>query len=78
MASRNHEKQNMTLSLSRDLLNKPNLIANEEAYERAERQALALLEKGFHLGGAIGASRDEIASQIGRGPHECVDLCLRY
>ena len=60
MASRNHEKQNMTLSLSRDLLNKPNLIANEEAYERAERQALALLEKGFHLGGAIRASRDEL------------------
>lgn len=35
------------------------LVANEEAYERAERQALALLDKGFHLGGII-ASRDEL------------------
>ena len=60
MASRNHEKQNVTMSLSRDLLSKANLVANSEAYERAERQALPLLEKGFHLGGAIRASRDEL------------------
>ena len=36
------------------------LIGEEEAYERAERQALALLEQGFHLGGEIPASRDEL------------------
>ena len=78
MASQNPEKQTVTINLSRDLLSKANLVTDNEAHERAERQALALLEKGFHLGGAIGASRDEIASQIGRGPHECVDLRLRY
>jgi hypothetical protein len=36
------------------------LIGEEEAYERAERQAIALLEQGFHLGGEIRASRDEL------------------
>lgn len=36
------------------------LIGEEEAYERAERQAMALLEQGFHLGGEIRASRDEL------------------
>jgi hypothetical protein len=35
------------------------LIGEEEAYERAERQALSLLDQGFHLGGVIRASRDE-------------------
>lgn len=35
------------------------LIGEEEAYERAERQATALLDQGFHLGGVIRASRDE-------------------
>ena len=35
------------------------LVATEEAYERSERAALALLEQGFHLGGRIEASRDE-------------------
>jgi hypothetical protein len=35
------------------------LVGEEEAYERAERQALSLLEQGFHLGGVIRASRDE-------------------
>lgn len=35
------------------------LVGEEEAYERAERQATALLDQGFHLGGAIRASRDE-------------------
>ncbi len=34
------------------------LVGAEEAYERAERQALALLDQGFHLGGVIRASRD--------------------
>jgi len=36
------------------------LVGEEEAYERAERQALALLDQGFHLGGLIRASRDEL------------------
>jgi hypothetical protein len=36
------------------------LVGNEEAYERAQVQARALLDKGFHLGGGIRASRDEL------------------
>lgn len=36
------------------------LVGEEEAYERAEREALALLDQGFHLGGVIRASRDEL------------------
>lgn len=36
------------------------LVGEEEAYERAERQALSLLDQGFHLGGVIGATRDEL------------------
>lgn len=35
------------------------LVGEEEAYERAERQATALLDQGFHLGGVIRAARDE-------------------
>lgn len=35
------------------------LVGEEEAYERAERQATALLEQGFHLGGEIRATREE-------------------
>lgn len=35
------------------------LVAKEDAYNHAERQAVALLEQGFHLGGTI-ASRDEL------------------
>jgi hypothetical protein len=36
------------------------LVGEEEAYERAERQAMSLLGQGFHLGGVIRASRDEL------------------
>jgi hypothetical protein len=36
------------------------LVGEEEAYERAERQALALLDEGFHLGGKARVSRDEL------------------
>jgi len=36
------------------------LVGEEEAYERAERQALALLDRGFQLGGVIRATRDEL------------------
>jgi hypothetical protein len=36
------------------------LVGEEEAYERAEQQALTLLDQGFHLGGVIRVSRDEL------------------
>jgi hypothetical protein len=36
------------------------LVGEEEAYERAEREAMSLLDQGFHLGGVIKASRDEL------------------
>ena len=78
-ASRNGEKQNVTISLNRQVLKKVKILAarretsisgllaqeieflvgNEEAYERAERQAMALLDRGFHIGGVIRVSRDE-------------------
>ena len=80
MASRDDGKQNVTVSLSRQVLKKARILAArretsisgllaqeievlvgvEEAYERAERQAIALLDKGFHMGGVIRAGRDEL------------------
>lgn len=36
------------------------LVGEEEAYERAERQAMSLLDEGFHLGGVVRTSRDEL------------------
>lgn len=36
------------------------MLGEEEAWERAERQAMTLLEQGFHLGGVIRATRDEL------------------
>jgi len=36
------------------------LVGEEEAYQRAERQAMTLLDEGFHLGGVIRVSRDEL------------------
>jgi hypothetical protein len=36
------------------------LVAEDEAYQQAERQAMALLERGFHMGGVIRATRDEL------------------
>jgi hypothetical protein len=79
MATSGNSKQNITLSLDRQVLRKARILAarretsisgliaqeieslvgQEEAYERAERQARELLEKGFHLGGVIRSSRDE-------------------
>jgi hypothetical protein len=78
--SRNPRKQNVTISLSRQLLKKAKILAarretsisgplaqeieflvgDQEAYDRAERQARALLDKGFHMGGIIRAGRDEL------------------
>lgn len=36
------------------------LVGTEEAYERSKRSALDPLDRGFHLGGAIAATRDEL------------------
>lgn len=35
------------------------LVGEDEAYERAHRQATELLDKGFRMGGVIRATRDE-------------------
>lgn len=79
-SSGSEQKQNVTISLSKQVLRKAKILAarretsisgllaheieclvgNEEAYEQAERQAMALLDKGFHLGGLIRAGRDEL------------------
>jgi len=77
--SRNGDKQNVTISLSRQVLKKARILAarretsisglvsqeieflfgEEETYDQAERQAMALLDKGFHMGGVIRARRDK-------------------
>ena len=36
------------------------LVRAEEAWERSERSALALLEQGFRLGGRVPSTRDEL------------------
>lgn len=36
------------------------LVGEDEAYERAARQAIQLLDSGFHLGGLAPASREEL------------------
>ena len=78
--SRDGGKQNVTISLSREVIKKAKILAarretsisgllaqeieflvgDEEAYGRAERQARAILDKGFHMGGIIRAGRDEL------------------
>lgn len=35
------------------------IVGDEEAYEAARRRAVAFLDRGFHLGGPIRATRDE-------------------
>lgn len=80
MGGSGNDKQNVTVSISRQVLKKARILAarretsisgllaqeieslvgNEEAYERAERHARALLDEGFHLGGVIRARRDEL------------------
>ena len=79
-ATKTNGKQNLTVSLDRQTIQKARIIAarrstsisgllahqiellvgEEEAYERAERQALTLLDQGFHLGGVIPVRRDEL------------------
>jgi len=78
--SGNRDKQNVTISLSRQVLRKAKILAarretsisglltqeieslvgEDEAYERSERQATALLDRGFQMGGLSRASRDEL------------------
>jgi hypothetical protein len=36
------------------------LVGRAEEYEQAKRQAMALLNQGFHMGGVIHATRDEL------------------
>ena len=36
------------------------LVNDDEAYEKAHKDALALMKRGFHLGGGPYASRDEL------------------
>jgi hypothetical protein len=36
------------------------LVVEDESYQQAKRQALELLERGFHLGGAHGLKRSEM------------------
>ncbi len=78
--AKNSGKQNVTISLDRQTIQKAKVVAarrstsisgllarqieilvgEEEAYEHAERQAMTLLDQGFHLGGVIRADRDEL------------------
>jgi len=78
--SKEKTKQNVTISLDRETIQKAKIVAarrstsisgllarqiellvgEEEAYERAERQALALLDQGFDLGGQGRVGRDEL------------------
>jgi len=73
-------KQNITLSLDKDLLRKlrflssrksisvskllsdelERLVTESEEYAQAKRRALVVLKKGFHMGGTITATRDEL------------------
>ncbi len=73
-------KQNITLSLDKDLIRKSKIIAAQretsvskllseelkrliqhaEQYEFAKRRAYANLKAGFHFGGKITASREEL------------------
>ena len=78
--SSDNERQNVTISLTRQTLKKAkvlaarrrtslsgllaeqieSLVGEEEAYERAQGEALAILAKGFRMGGRITAKRDEL------------------
>ena len=80
MAGGIRKKQNVTISLSPEIIRKAKVLAaqrstsisgllaeriealidSEEAYARSQRAALALLRKGFHLGGTPNVSRDEL------------------
>ncbi len=63
-------KQNVTISLDRQTIRKAKIVAARRdtsisgllarQLELAERQAVALLDEGFHLGGAVPVSREEL------------------
>ena len=73
-------KQNITLSVEKELLKKAKLMAakketsvtkllteqlakmvsEDEQYDLSKKRALAILKKGFHLGGCIIAKREEL------------------
>lgn len=78
--SHRRSKQNVTISLSQEVLRKAKILAakhdtsiselleqqiellvgHEEVYERAEKEALGLLKRGFHLGGARRVIREKL------------------
>ena len=78
--SQTARKQNITVSLSTETIQKARVLAarrstsisgllaeqiealtgEDEAYERAKRSAIALMRRGFHLGGVITAGREEL------------------
>lgn len=78
-------KQNITLSLDKDLIKKARqisagrsmsiskllseelerIVRDDKRYRRARRSALAALKKGFHLGGRIVATRDDLHERQG-------------
>jgi len=94
VSSRTDRKQNVTISLGRQVLKKATILAarretsisgllaqeiealvgEEEAYERAEKQTMALLQNGFHLGGAAPVERDELRERKNHRRYECLDL----
>jgi hypothetical protein len=45
------------------------LVREHESYERAKRSALAALKKGFHLGGMIMATKDQLHDRKGLRRH---------
>lgn len=75
-----NKKQNVTVSLDRQILKKArvlaarldtsisgllaqqieNLVSEDEAYQQAKCNAIARLQRGFHMGGVITATRDEL------------------
>src|SRR5260370_33196164 len=96
-STKRNGKQNVTISLDRETIQKAKIIAarrstsisgllahqiealvgEEEAYERAERQALNLLDHGFHLGGVVRASREQLHVREDRRGYEDADLRAR-
>ena len=78
--TRNKGKQNLTISLDRQTIQKAKIIAarrstsisdlltrqieilvgEEGYYEQAKRQAMTLLDQGFHLGGVLRVSREKL------------------
>ena len=78
--TKNKGKQNLTISLDRQTIQKAKIIAahrstsisdlltrqieilvgEEGYYEQAKRQAMTLLDQGFHLGGVLRVSREKL------------------